>query len=385
MSRTPSTYFAPPERSSREELEEQIRVLREAPIVRNVMDRIPTVVLILNHHRQALYVNRSLLRLLHAEDEGDILSKRPGEILECVNADTLPAGCGTAEFCRTCGAAQAILESQKGKSASYECRITRMVDGQTESLDLQVQATPWEYDGENLTIFAVEDISGKKRREALERIFFHDISNTSGAVIGFAQMARMVPAERQPEVLEKLLGAADQLTAEITAQRQLLDAENGRVELNLTPLASSELLGDARSTYQGHPVARDIAIEIDPSCTSFRIVSDPALLCRVLGNMLKNALEASSPGDTVNMGSDAQGEFGEFWVHNPTAMPRDVELQIFQRSFSTKGTGRGLGTYSMRLLTERYLDGKVTFTTSPEHGTTFRARFPLVHPEYQET
>ena len=43
-------------------------------------------------------------------------------------------------------------------------------------------------------------------------------------------------------------------------------------------------------------------------------------------------------------------------------MPRQVQLQIFKRSFSTKGAARGLGTYSMRLLSERYLKGVVSFT-----------------------
>jgi len=39
--------------------------------------------------------------------------------------------------------------------------------------------------------------------------------------------------------------------------------------------------------------------------------------------------------------------------------------------------GRGLGTYSMKLLSERYLEGCVGFTSSAKHGTTFTARYPL--------
>ncbi len=50
---------------------------------------------------------------------------------------------------------------------------------------------------------------------------------------------------------------------------------------------------------------------------------------------------------------------------------------MFQRSFTTKGEGRGLGTYSMKLLSERYLNGRVEFTSSPEHGTTFTAVYPV--------
>ncbi|MCP4426270.1 MAG: ATP-binding protein, partial [Chloroflexi bacterium] len=59
-------------------------------------------------------------------------------------------------------------------------------------------------------------------------------------------------------------------------------------------------------------------------------------------------------------------------------MPRDVQLQVFQRSFSTKGSGRGLGTYSMKLLSERYLDGRVSFQSSLAEGTIFIGMYPLV-------
>jgi sensor histidine kinase regulating citrate/malate metabolism len=55
-----------------------------------------------------------------------------------------------------------------------------------------------------------------------------------------------------------------------------------------------------------------------------------------------------------------------------------VQLQLFQRSFSTKAADRGLGTYSMKLLSERYLKGQVWFTTSLEQGTTFIGRYPLL-------
>jgi hypothetical protein len=57
-------------------------------------------------------------------------------------------------------------------------------------------------------------------------------------------------------------------------------------------------------------------------------------------------------------------------------MAEDVKRQLFQRSFSTKqGNGRGIGTYSVKLLTERYLRGTVDFVSpAPEGGTVFSVR-----------
>ena len=70
----------------------------------------------------------------------------------------------------------------------------------------------------------------------------------------------------------------------------------------------------------------------------------------------------------------------EFWIHNPGLMSRKVQFQMFQRSFSTKGSGRGLGTYGAKLITEQYLKGGISFTSSAGEGTTFRAAYLIDLP-----
>jgi hypothetical protein len=62
-------------------------------------------------------------------------------------------------------------------------------------------------------------------------------------------------------------------------------------------------------------------------------------------------------------------------------MPEVVRRQVFRRSFSTKSpVGRGIGTYSAKLITERYLGGSLTFTSSEEQGTTFAVTLPAPNP-----
>jgi signal transduction histidine kinase len=93
--------------------------------------------------------------------------------------------------------------------------------------------------------------------------------------------------------------------------------------------------------------------------------------------MVKNALEASRPGDTVTIGCAKENDNAVFRVHNTGSVPADVGGRIFKRFFSTKGDGRGLGTYSMKLLAESYLGGKVWFTSDDEKGTDFYVSIPL--------
>ena len=101
-------------------------------------------------------------------------------------------------------------------------------------------------------------------------------------------------------------------------------------------------------------------------------------MVRVLTNMLKNAFEATPRGGQVNLGCEADENLCTFSVHNPDEIPEAVAAQIFRRSFSTKAeTGRGLGTYSMKLFGERYLHGQVSFRSDPKDGTVFWITIPV--------
>jgi sensor histidine kinase regulating citrate/malate metabolism len=58
-------------------------------------------------------------------------------------------------------------------------------------------------------------------------------------------------------------------------------------------------------------------------------------------------------------------------------MPEVVRLQVFRRSFSTKSPlGRGIGTYSAKLITERYLGDSMSLTSSEEQGTILAVTLP---------
>ena len=144
---------------------------------------------------------------------------------------------------------------------------------------------------------------------------------------------------------------------------------------------ANQLVQELIHFYQEHTASRERHITLEPHARDVTLETDRALLWRVLGNMLKNALEAVNPGETVTLGCRVGMGQAELWVHNPGEIPESLRLQIFQRSFSTKGAGRGLGTYSIKLLGERYLGGRVSFTTSAAKGTTFRIRLPVEESE----
>ena len=372
------TRFAPAERFPLDVIRRQNAAFHSSDLLMALLDTCPCLAAALNSRRQIVYCNNAMLHYAAAKEVWQVLGKRPGEAVDCVHACETEGGCGTAEACRYCGAVLTVLDALNGKPGARECRITRLAGDRLESLDLFVSAAPVLVEGERFVTIAIEDISHEKRRRALERIFFHDVMNTAGAMRGLAD----VLVERTPDdgkrLAETLRAASNQLVAEIATQRTLAAAEGDELTVDPELVGTLALLQDLAARWSRLPQGKGRAIEIDPKSYDSTMVTDRTLLGRVLDNMLKNALEASRAGERIEAGCRLAGGQVEFWVRNPAVMPPDVQMQVFQRSFSTKGLGRGLGTYSMLLLTQRYLGGTVSFSSKKGEGTEFRARYPRV-------
>ena len=86
--------------------------------------------------------------------------------------------------------------------------------------------------------------------------------------------------------------------------------------------------------------------------------------------MLINACEATPAGGKISFGAYKDSSILAIWVHNDQVIPTEVRENIFQRAVSTKGQGRGVGTYSIKLLSE-LIKGEVYFTSAESEGTTF--------------
>jgi len=357
-------------------LQRQIRAFQDAPDVTSVLNALPHVVLILNERRQVVFANRHLTEMLGLESLEPVYGRAPGELLDCPHAFDLDNGsCGTTDVCEGCGANRVISFCRRGEQSVQECRLTQRSTGR--AIDVRVAGTPIRINGESFTMLVLTDISSEKRRQALERVFFHDLLNVATGIVAYSAVLRRSPqGELAAEAAESISMLVHRLADEINAQRCLNDAENGEMQPRIEPVRSGRLIDAVVQSFREHPVAENRQLVVHPESADVEFMSDDVLLMRVLGNMVKNALEAIEPGQKVVIGCKAVDHTVEFSVHNPGEMPRDVQLQVFQRSFSTKGRGRGLGTYSIKLLTERYLKGRAWFTSTAEDGTTFHVSIP---------
>lgn len=360
-------------RATPETLKRQSEQVTRTFDVTNVAGVVPTLLMILNAERQIVYANNRVLQLMGVQEINELWGFRAGDVFRCSRAAQSEDGCGTTAFCRTCGAMQAILAAQRGEADIRECRIMQK-DG---ALDLRVWTMPIVFDNESFTIFSVLDIRDEKRRRALERVFFHDIMNTAVGVRGLSELLASGDPANVQQFQPLILELAEKMIEDIQAQRDLLNAENSTLAVKWGNIESRALATEMVRIYHSMAEPHSVSVVAGEPLAEVTFTSDVVLLRRVLGNLLKNAFEASQAGDTVTLTCKTRDDQVIFSVHNPSVIPPDVQAQLFQRSFSTKGEGRGLGTYSVKLLTENYLKGRISFSSAADAGTVFSVQYPL--------
>ena len=308
------TNFAPSGRFESESVKEQSLEIISSKEFQKLTDALPNIFLILNSARQIIYANKRIIEYLKINTTDDLLGKRPGEAFNCIHSYENAAGCGTSIHCSMCGAVNAIMDSMKGLFSIKECRI--LTDDGLDALDLRVWASPYKFNEDSYTIFAVEDISNEKRRGALERIFFHDILNTANGLRGLSEVLKDSPEDIN-EFKDIIFSLSESLIDEIQAQKQLLAAEKEELALNLSIIQSTDILSSITAFYHNHYVSDGKYIVIDTNSETVEFSTDEALLKRVIGNMLKNALEGSKFGDTITLKSFKTNDEISFSVNNP--------------------------------------------------------------------
>ena len=374
------TFYAPAERKSEDGVERDIRTVNASPLLEGVLQQARGLLAILNEERQILAINKTFLEYLGVEDAKGILGLRPGETLGCVHASEMEGGCGTSRYCASCGAAIAIVSSL-GMNEPVEriCCLEAKRGEDVLELTLSVRSQPLEMEGRRYLLLFLQDVTHEQLWARLERTFFHDVSGMVNGLLLAAE--ELQEGKVDPETARAIHRACQRLSLELRLQRHLF--QSGLVEYRPTAqsVKVSQILNEFKSVLIGHPSVRGKVLDIDEGRGDLLLETDVNLVLRVLYNMAVNALEATPEGGTVRFWFEPQGEAISFFVWNEGTIPEEIALRVFQRNFTTKqGMGHGIGTYSMKLLGEKSLGGKIDFSSKEGQGTTFRFRLPRAMP-----
>jgi len=354
--------------------------ITENPFIKEFIYALPYVTAILNEDKKVICSNNISLDTDKEMTVEEFFGFNIGARLKCIHANNEGETCNPEGICKYCGVPNAILRSgQTGKKESQETSLSIKTNGSTKTFDIRITAAPFHHMNKRFTLVTIIDISETKRKRALERIFFHDVLNKTASLTGAFELLNDKSNENTEEKNE-LIQLSDEiindLNEEILLQKNLMDAESGDLETKISSFSTREIIEESVKQIMQYPETENKNVVIHENTADEEIYSDPILLKRIIINMLKNAVEALKNKETVKIGCNSEQNKVKIWVYNPGFIPKDVQIQIFERTFSTKDRNRGLGTYSMKLLGEQYLGGKVDFVSTKEEGTTFFIRLP---------
>ncbi|MBU1194900.1 MAG: HAMP domain-containing histidine kinase [Proteobacteria bacterium] len=372
------TYFAPAHRTERRKFQNQIANISHNPIMDSLLKAAAGLLVVLNEDRQIVAINPAFLKAMGAENIDAVLGFRLGETLHCVHASEKPHGCGTTEYCQTCGAAIAMMTAINDNQITEQtCALMSDKNGQIEDTCFLIKAIPLVQNTHRWILIYAQDITRQQFWTNLERVFFHDINNILTSVYGNIQL--LEESDKNFAEIQAIHTGIERLIREIKVQKTISQRKQPDYSITRTDNTLEDIQKEIHTIIHGHHTCDGKNFIENWPQDNIRISTDRLLVSRVLGNMLINAFEASLPGQSVHLTVRVEDGCVLWEVFNPACIPPEIQKRIFQKHFTTKSQiGRGLGTYSMKLFGEKYLKGKVFFISSDEQGTVFTFKLPRV-------
>ncbi|HEX7276736.1 MAG TPA: ATP-binding protein [Acidimicrobiales bacterium] len=244
-------------------------------------------------------------------------------------------------------------------------------------------ATP---DGPLGTIAFVEDISERRRLEAVRRDFAANVSHELRTPIGaLGVLAETLVDEDDPDVVRRL---AQHIMSEAERAGRLIEdlLDLSRIEAGgvLVEALVDVLAVIATATERVVALAaqRDVKVVVTAPDTAVPVLGDERQLVSALVNLLDNAIKYSEPGSVVALEAVSDLRWVEIAIRDQgIGIPaKDLE-RIFERFYRvdrarSRGTGgTGLGLSIVRHVATNH-GGTVDVASREGEGSTFTLRLP---------
>ncbi|MHB8873653.1 MAG: sensor histidine kinase [Myxococcaceae bacterium] len=203
----------------------------------------------------------------------------------------------------------------------------------------------------------------------------HEVRNPIGGIELFAGLlAEELPAKG--EAREHV----ERIRKEINYLKRIVEdflAFAREQKLSRTGLEASDLFEAARELMKADADGKQVALEL--TADRGRLDGDESLLTSALVNLVKNAVQASPPGQKVALTGKAAGLRYSFEVRDAGGgIAAEALAQIFEPFFTTREKGTGLGLPLARKIAQAH-QGDITVESAPG-DTVFRLHLPLAGP-----
>jgi signal transduction histidine kinase len=203
----------------------------------------------------------------------------------------------------------------------------------------------------------------------------HDIRQPVHALGLYADWLGSEP-ELVHEIAPKIVESTKAVNALFDSLFDLVRLDSGKIKLNIEPVDLNKLLHDLELQYR--PLAQARGLQFRLHVTPGKVVSDPILLRRILGNLISNAIKYTPRGGLL-VASRTRGDARviEVWDTGLGIAP-EHQHEIFREFYKVpahSGTeeGFGLGLYIVSRLSQ-ILGHPVSLDSRPGRGTVFRVQ-----------
>ncbi len=232
----------------------------------------------------------------------------------------------------------------------------------------------------------LEELEGLK--ETLTQTLVHDLKNPLAAVLGNLELMERKADESVLHLVRRSKAAAWRMHQMILNLLDIGQLEEGKLLLHPESLDAGSLARKACQEMEGGAAQRGVRFEIVPDEADAVLKGDPAVLRRVLDNLLANAIEHSPQGGIVRVAVTHCDEGIEISVSDQgSGVPPEFRERIFEKfqrlenRMSIPGANRGLGLTFCRLAVEAH-GGTIWVDDAPGHGALFRALLPATEAEH---
>ena len=372
---------------------------------RRVVELTPTAILMVGAESRILLANRQAETYFGYSSE-ELLARRFADLFPETTADLAAAGVAvplTMALPQTqtptphpelLARTQASLRSNEHLNLE---RLGRRRDGTT--FPAEVSYSEVELAGRQVTLVVVVDQTERRQAEQVRRDLVHasrlamlgefttgiahEINQPLGAILSNAEAAEMLLDQTPPPMdeLRRILVDIrnDDLRASHVIQR--LRALLRRGETERVPVPLDSVITEVTAILNSEAKRRGLQIQTQIPAEKLTVLGDPIHLQQVLINLLVNGMDAMSgkPAKShLEIRLQREDDCGLLAVRDfgvglsPELLPR-----LFERFFSTKPSGMGMGLAISRSLIEEH-GGSIWAESQLGRGTTFFVSLPLV-------
>lgn len=212
-------------------------------------------------------------------------------------------------------------------------------------------------------------LENARLREDVERMTRHDIKSPLSAIISTADaLLQNGPwTKHVAGALETMRDAGFDALNMVNRTLDLYKMETGAYHFEPASVNLIKLAKRVVRELQSEADQKQVRLSLRPASNCV-CLGEESLCLSLLRNLLKNAVEASPPGDTVHIMVNRKAKIN-LMIHNKGTIPENLRDTFFDKyTTANKAQGTGLGTYSAKLMTE-VQGGKIRFMSNHKQGT----------------